>query len=186
MESPPGFDFNLVKGDLHAFVSKRVKDPDLADDIVQEVFLKIHLKICQLKQSEKLLAWIYQIARNTIVDHFRHKKLLDPSMVEWESETNQLNECVARCLQKLLLTLPDKYSEAFRLSEIEGVPQTQLATRLGISYSGAKSRVQRARQMLRQKMEALVVVRTDVYGNVITCEDRHPCCCNPKRGACEP
>ena len=185
MESPARIDFSLIKGDLHDFVSRRVKDPALADDIVQEVFLKIHSKISQLKQSEKLLAWIYQIARNTIVDHFRHRKLLDPTLMEWESETNQLNECVARCLQKILLTLPDKYREAFRLSEIESISQTQLARQLGISYSGAKSRVQRARQMLRDKMEQLLIIKTDVYGNVITCEDRRPCCCTAKKGSCD-
>jgi RNA polymerase sigma-70 factor, ECF subfamily len=57
------------------------------------------------------------------------------------------------------------------------VPQKELAVRLGISYSGVKSRVQRARQMLKEKMEALYHIKTDGYGNVLVCEDRVPCGC---------
>lgn len=186
MDSQGSINFNLIKGELHAFVSKRVRDPLLADDIVQDVLLKIYLKIAQLKQSEKLMAWVYQIARNTIVDHFRQRKLPDVTMMDWESETNRLNECVALCLQKVVLTLPAKYREAFQLSEIDNISQTQLASQLGISYSGAKSRVQRARQLLRKKMEELLVIKTDAYGNVITCEDRRPCCGTPGKADCEP
>jgi RNA polymerase sigma-70 factor (ECF subfamily) len=79
-------------------------------------------------------------------------------------------------LQQLVMTLPDKYREAFQLSEIQNVSQTEIADRLGISYSGAKSRVQRARQMLRNKMEDILIIETDPYGNVLICKDRNPCC----------
>jgi RNA polymerase sigma-70 factor (ECF subfamily) len=85
-------------------------------------------------------------------------------------------------LQQLVLTLPQKYREAFQLSELEDVSQTQLAQQLGISYSGAKSRVQRARQLLRSKMEELLIIKTDPYGNVLVCRDRNPCCCD---GPCD-
>jgi RNA polymerase sigma-70 factor, ECF subfamily len=173
---------NLIKDELRSFVLKRVKDNALADDIVQDVFLKVYTRMGQLKHSDKLLAWVYQIARNTIVDYFRQRKKLDVCLMDWENETNRLNECVALCLQQLVLTLPDKYREAFQLSEIEDISQTQLAQRLGISYSGAKSRVQRARQLLRKKMEELLIIKTDSYGNVLICKDRNPCCCN---GSCE-
>jgi RNA polymerase sigma-70 factor (ECF subfamily) len=166
-----------LKAGLKAFVFKRVKNKALTDDIVQDVFVKVFTRIDQLKHAEKLTAWVYQIARNTINDHYRrHAKSISPELINWESNANLLNECVARCLQQLVMTLPDKYREAFQLSEIENISQTEIADRLGISYSGTKSRVQRARQMLRNKMEALLIVETDSYGNVLTCKDRNPCC----------
>jgi RNA polymerase sigma-70 factor (ECF subfamily) len=171
---------DLFHGELRNFVLKKVRDTALADDIVQDVFLKVYTKIDQLKESDKLLGWIYQIARHTITDHFRkHQKTVNPNDLKWESDSNTLNECVARCLKQLIVTLPDKYKEAFQLSEIDNVSQIQLAERLGISYSGAKSRVQRARLLLKQKMQELLIIKTDAYGNVIVCEGRNLMCCKP-------
>jgi RNA polymerase sigma-70 factor, ECF subfamily len=168
----------LFQNELKSFVLKRVKDKALAEDIVHDVFLKVHSKINQLKDSEKMVSWIYQIARNTITDHFRKDQKLATFIpeVETETDTNSLNECVAECLKEIVTTLPDKYREAFELAELKNVSQTELAAQLNISYSGAKSRVQRARQMLKEKMEDLLVIETDSYGNVIVCEDRNPCC----------
>jgi RNA polymerase sigma-70 factor (ECF subfamily) len=166
-----------LKAGLKAFVFKRVKNNALADDIVQDVFVKVLTNIDQLRESEKLMAWVFQIARNTINDHYRqHAKSVSAELVDWESNTNLLNECVARCVQQLVITLPDKYREAFELSEIQNISQTQIADRLGLSYSGAKSRVQRARQMLKNRMEEILIIKTDSYGNVLICQDRKPCC----------
>lgn len=169
---------SLFQNELKSFVLKRVKDKAVAEDIVHDVFLKVHSRIHQLKDSEKIMSWIYQITRNTITDHFRkdQKFVTEIPETEVESDRNELNECVAQCLRQMVTTLPDKYREAFELSELQNVSQTDLARKLNISYSGAKSRVQRARQMLRQKMEDLLVIETDSYGNVIVCEDRNPCC----------
>src|SRR5712691_5660644 len=58
---------------LKQFIRKRVPDNDTADDILQEVFLKIHLHIETLKDVKKLQGWIYQIARNAIADYYREK-----------------------------------------------------------------------------------------------------------------
>lgn len=168
-----------IKGELRSFVLKKVKDQVLADDIVQDVFLKVYTRIGQLRDSGKLVSWIYQIARNTIADHFRQRRKPEPDDIDWEEQTNRLNECVSICLRKLVHTLPEKYQEAFTLSDMDGISQTEIARRLGISYSGAKSRVQRARQLLRQKMEEILIIKTDCYGNILVCEDRTPCQCQP-------
>jgi RNA polymerase sigma-70 factor, ECF subfamily len=171
-------DLGIFQNELKGFVLKRVKDRAVAEDIVQDVFLKVYTKMGQLKDTEKLSAWIYQITRNTITDYFRKKsQTIDPESINWESDTNDLNYCVALCLRQLVKTLPDKYKEAFQLAEIDNLSQIQLADKLGISYSGAKSRVQRARLILKQKMEEMLIIKTDSYGNVIVCEDKNPCGC---------
>jgi RNA polymerase sigma-70 factor (ECF subfamily) len=165
--------------ELKNFVYKKVRDKALADDIVQDVFIKVHTKLGQLKDSEKVSGWIYQITRNTITDYYRSKsKNISSHDLDWDSDHQMLNECVSGCLQEMLLTLPEKYREAIALTEIENLSQTHLAERLNISYSGAKSRVQRARQMLREKMEEQYNIKMDAYGNVIVCENREPCNCN--------
>lgn len=164
---------------LRGFIYKRVKDNQLTDDILQDVFLKVQGKIEQLQNNEKIVGWIYQIARNTITDYFRSKsKSIQIEELDFESDHNQLNDCVHYCLQEMLLTLPEKYREALELAEIKNLSQIELASKLGISYSGAKSRVQRARQMLKEKMEEHYKIKMDSYGNVIVCENRLPCNCS--------
>src|SRR5882757_9808189 len=93
--------------ELKNFVFKRVRDKALADDIVQDVFLKVHAKLEQLKDIEKVSGWIFQITRNAITDHFRNKsKTISAYDLDWESEHQMLNDCVSSCLQEMLLTLP--------------------------------------------------------------------------------
>ena len=158
---------------------RHTKDKELAEDIVQDVFLKVHSRVGQLKESDKLAGWIFQIARNTITDHFRNKtKTINPADIDWEAEKKPLNDCVAGCLQDMMNTLPEKYRSALELTELKNLSQIELAKELNISYSGAKSRVQRARQVLKEKMDEAYLIKFDSYGNVVVCEDRGPCSCS--------
>ncbi len=163
--------------ELTEFVYRRVKDKSLAQDIVQDVFLKIHARVGQLKESDRMMGWIYQITRNAIVDHFRSaSRQLIPFLNEGDDK-HPLNDCVETCLMDMLAELPDKYREALELTEVQNLSQTDLATRLNISYSGAKSRVQRARVILKEKMEERYNIKADSYGNIVVCENKVPCNC---------
>jgi RNA polymerase sigma-70 factor (ECF subfamily) len=169
---------NTFYKNLLAFVSSRVKNPQDAEDIVQDVFVKAQLKSYQLKEAEKFTAWMFTMTRNSIMDFYREKKkAIESERLTETEEYNEFNDCVAACLTQLMSQLPSPYREALELAEKEHIPQKELAVRLGISYSGAKSRVQRARQMLKEKMEAPYDIKTDGYGNVLVCEDRKPCGC---------
>jgi RNA polymerase sigma-70 factor, ECF subfamily len=165
--------------ELKRFVYRRVKDKALTQDIVQDVLLKAYTRLNQLNNNEKITGWIYQITRNAITDHFRKQsKSIDLNDLDWEDSKSELNDCVSSCLNEMLLTLPEKYRLAIELTELQNLSQTHLAEKLNISYSGAKSRVQRARQMLKDKMQEAYKIEMDGYGNVIVCEDRIPCQCN--------
>ena len=173
---------------LIAYILNRVSDPSLADDIFQDVFLKIHSKIDTLKDDTKIRSWVYQIARNTIIDHYRKQKiktedihtieLKDENMFfgfEDSVEDNPAKE-IAAGLREMVEALPQKYAKAILWVEFEGLSQIELAKKLGISISGAKSRVQRARQMLRDSLMKCCHFQFDRYGTII---DSHPiaCCC---------
>lgn len=169
--------WSFFQEELRGFVYKRVKDKELTDDIIHDIFIKAQTRIAQLQQEQKFTNWIYQIARNTIIDHFRKQsKTIHPSDLDWDSDVKNFNECVSNALKSLLPTLPEKYRVALQLTEFENLSQLELADRLGISYSGAKSRVQRARQMLKDKMDERLIVKTDCYGNAIVCRNRTRCC----------
>ena len=170
--------WNNTQGKLRNFVFKYTKDKATTDDIVQDVFLKVHEKVGQLKESDKLVGWIFRITRNSITDHFRKQaRTINRHDIDWESEARSLNECVHACLFDMLSTLPEKYRQALELTELKNISQLELADRLGISYSGAKSRVQRAREMLKKKMDEAYRIKLDSYGNVIVCENKIPCSC---------
>jgi RNA polymerase sigma-70 factor (ECF subfamily) len=170
--------WDSLYNELLCFVYNKVKSKATAEDIVQDVFVKVHMKSAQLKEAEKISGWIYQITRNAVVDHFRKlSRTIEPIDVNWESEYQGLNDCVAHCLKVLIKTLPDKYRIPLELTELEDLSQYEVANRLNITYSGARSRVQRARKLLKEKLDELYLVKTDSYGNVIVCEDRIPCCC---------
>jgi RNA polymerase sigma-70 factor (ECF subfamily) len=165
-----------LQDDLKSFVYRKVKDKATSEDIVQDVFLKVQANSGQLKDSEKITSWIYTIARNAVVDYYRkNAKAVRPVDVDWESDKQEFNDCVAYCLRIFLNTLPEKYKQALELTDIENLTQLELAERFNISHSAARSRVQRARKMLHDKLHEVYLIKTDSYGNVIVCEGRNPC-----------
>jgi RNA polymerase sigma-70 factor, ECF subfamily len=169
--------WNSVQSELKGFVFKRVKDKALTEDIVHDVFLKVQAKIHQVKESDKLFGWIYQVTRNTITDHYRKKlKNINPQDIDWESTPPNFNDCVSNAISELIPTLDEKYRIPLEMTELQNISQIEVAEKLGLNYTTAKARVQRARQILKDKLEEVLIIKTDGYGNVILCRDRGTCC----------
>lgn len=159
---------------LHAFIRRRVRDQALADDLLQEVFLRVHTRIDSLRDDTKLDAWIYQITRNVIADYYRAHRLPMPLTDELASSAaNEADEQDALALQlapsirEMVNALPAPYREAFLLTELNGMSQVELARQLGISVSGAKSRVQRARAQIKQMLLDCCHFEFDRRGGVV-------------------
>jgi len=139
---------------LRGYIAKRVRDRDAVDDILQEVFLKVNASLHGVKSHVSISAWLYRIAANAIADHYRAQKPweeLPDEVAAPEPEQDFIAE-LATCLQPFIAELPESYRAALLLSEIEGLPQREVAELLNISLSGAKSRVQRGREKLRQRL----------------------------------
>ena len=171
-------DFNTG---LKHFILERVPDEPSAEDILQDVFLKIHAHIDTLREEDKLQSWIYQIARNAITDYYRtHKAALNlPEMpyVPEDPFDDVVNELIPY-VKKLVDSLPADYKEALILTEYEGLTQKELAERLGISLSGAKSRVQRAREKLKVMLLSCCHFEFDRLGRIIDYQPNCDCCSN--------
>ena len=154
---------------LFNFVNKRIKDSYLSKDIVQNVFIKVFLNIESLKNKDKVVSWIFQITRNEINDYFRKQKFDTPDVeiYEIEKEDDNLTGEFSKCMLPMIDLLPEKYKEAIILSEINNLSQKDLAKQLNISYSGAKSRVQRGREQLKSSLYKCCNISADKYGNII-------------------
>ena len=162
---------------LRSFIRRRVGDEHVADDLLQEAFLKIHRGIGSLKDDQRLTAWLYRIARNIITDHFRKRPLEAlgattiaerPAVTDDDGRGQEL----AACLSRMVGHLPEKYREAIELAELEGSTQSQVAARLGLSLSGAKSRVQRGREQLKKMLLSCCDVELDSRRRVLDYQPR--------------
>ena len=165
-------------GQLRNFIRSRIRDHAAVEDILQEVFVKIHRKLPTLRAGERLEAWVWRITRNAIADHFRHARPDEPLPAELtaaaESETPMpdLNPCVRRFVGELT----EGYREALVLTEWQGMTQEQVAKRLGLSLSGAKSRVQRARGQLKDMLLDCCRLELDRRGNVVEMQPKKKQC----------
>jgi len=153
------------------FIKTKVKTEEDAKDILQEVFLKIHLNIEKLKETEKIQSWIFNITRNTINDHWKKQKPIssEKEIPELDSlENEDYTSYFEVCLKSMISNLPDKYREAIQLSEIDNKKQKEIAETLNISYSGLKSRVQRGRVLLKNHFKECCNIQINKVGQIVS------------------
>ena len=179
-----------LRAALLGFLLSRVRDAALADDLVQETLLRLSRHADALRETDRLEAWVFRIARNVVADHFRtvrptvrfdeaiHAGGGDPPEPQDEA---LLQGHLAHYVRSVVEGLPAIYREALLLAEFEGVPQVELARRLGLSVSAAKSRVQRARRMVREEMEGCCRWEFDRYGTALDAKPRN-CACGEGSG----
>ena len=140
--------------DLRRFVYSKVSDKEIVNDIIQNIFFKIHSNINSLKDNSKLGSWLFQIARNSIMDYYRGKKKAQRLLENLKKEEffieNTSSEILQYCMDFFISRLPQKYKDALIFTEFNGNSQQELSKKEGISISASKSRVQRARQKLKQ------------------------------------
>ncbi len=166
---------------LKKFILKRVNDEDTANDLLQDVLMKIFEAYPGLRNKERLNVWVYRIARNAITDHYRKKKstheLADiPESVETDVES--LNRELTGCLKPFIDQLPEKYQDALIQTDLGGMSQKEYARRIGLSYSGAKSNVQRARVKLKELFHHCCLIESDRYGHVISYDPKNGRACD--------
>ena len=165
---------------LYTFIRKRVNDPQDAEDILQEVFLRVHTRLDSLRDEERLSPWLYQVARHAVIDYYRTRRpnTALPEHFPVESEFSESNPAVeiASGLEFMITNLPEKYRSALMLSEIQGIKHKDIAAQLGLSLSGVKSRVQRGGELLRQDLWSCCHFEFDRSGRLMHYEPRLTCC----------
>jgi RNA polymerase sigma-70 factor (ECF subfamily) len=167
---------------LLQFILKRVPDEATAEDVLQEVFLKVHQQVEMLKDVRKLESWLYQIARNAIIDYYRSSRptvsleASDALDLPEDAPDDDIISELFPSVRAMIRSLPEHDRQALVLTEYQGLTQKELSERLGLSFSGAKSRVQRAREKLKQQLLACCHFELDHRGHVINYQPRCQCC----------
>ncbi|MCM2270828.1 MAG: sigma-70 family RNA polymerase sigma factor [Thermoanaerobaculia bacterium] len=168
-----------LRAELLRFVRSRVGDAAAADDVVHDVLLRALAALEGPRPPVHLRAWLYRATRNAIVDHYRARRPVALAVEAAEEEgaaamataesadDASAEQELARCLEPMLAALPPDQREALALAEVQGLTQREVAARAGLSLSGAKSRVQRARRHLRAAVLACCRVEVDRRGGVV-------------------
>jgi RNA polymerase sigma-70 factor, ECF subfamily len=156
---------------LRGFLARRVSNEADVDDLVQEILLRVHQAAGQLSDETRIHGWIWQIARNAVIDHYRRGKVREVDIQNLDlpstDDRPDVEEIVESWLAPMIAALPQPYREAVQMSEIEGLSQAEVAQRLSISLSGAKSRVQRGRAKLREALVACCQFEFNRDGKIV-------------------
>ena len=169
---------------LYKFIHRKIKDKEIAKDILQDVLLKILEKKDTMKNSDNYEGWIFQITRNLLIDYYRkNNRNIDLSLLLHSNESNSnlsdIYERFTASLNEFIKDLPPKYKEPLILSDIQGLNQKVISEKLNLTLSATKSRIQRARKLLKDNFWECSSFEFDSYGKVI---DFHPkgksCICN--------
>ena len=180
---------------LRAFVGRRVGDPHTADDLAQDVLLRLHRNIGQLRDDQRLDAFAYAIARNAIIDHYRaqaRRREIPSEPTELtasidahpaSSDAPDAREQLGRCLEPLVRRLAPPYREALMLTDLGQLSQVEAAQRIGLTVPGMKARVQRARRQVRDLLGECCEVALDQSHRVADVRRTGPCACTPGSSA---
>jgi RNA polymerase sigma-70 factor (ECF subfamily) len=174
--------YRSMRSELQGFLRKQVRDPAVVEDLLHDVFLKIHAGRDRVRDPARLPAWIYRIARNVVHDFRRRRRpaeALDDGHVDRLAAPEVEEEMIRRLTPSVRMSitrLPPLYRRALVESDLKGTPQKELAATLGLSYSGLKSRVQRARRMVHEMLLECCHFELDARGGVIDYRPRKGCC----------
>ena len=166
--------YRALRADLHRrFVRK---SPEHADDLTQDALLRIHRSLPELREADRLDVWVARVVRAVWVDHLRRRRPTEPfeEAADAPVEDDLELETVAGWLPHFVDALPEPYAAAVRAVDLEGTSQADLARQLGISGSGVRSRVQRGRALLKERLAACCEVRWE-DGEIVDVERRCGC-----------
>ena len=161
-----------------SYIRGKVNDPHLTEDICQDVFLKIQSDLDKLKDETKLEAWIFKIAKFTVIDFYRSKRFEPlPDVVKSDVQIEK-NVAVAQgidAIKTIIDTLPDKYARVLKLFKLKKLTAREIAAETGLSHSAVKSRILRGKAMLNEKLKACCDVQYSTDGSIadINCTDNY-------------
>jgi RNA polymerase sigma-70 factor (ECF subfamily) len=132
-----------------------VNDDEVANDVVQEAFVRVLQRHDRYDPTRPFKAWFLQIVRNLSIDHIRRRRVqVNSEVLEYvptkaDFEAMERQELRQR-IHEILDTLPDKYRELIRLRDVEGLGSDEIAQIINVDYGTTRWRIHQARKLFRQ------------------------------------
>jgi RNA polymerase sigma-70 factor, ECF subfamily len=153
--------FGRHHAEIHAYLYRMVRDPELAADLTQDAFIKAYRNYETLEKPENARAWLYQIAHRVALDDIRRRKIV--RFIPWTGESRgaapsaehlAMETRLSGDLQRALARIPERQRAALLLAELHDLTGLELAQALGVSHVAARALLTRARESLRQALAA--------------------------------
>jgi RNA polymerase sigma-70 factor (ECF subfamily) len=145
------------------------KNKEEAEDVYQEIFIRVFQNISQLKELDHLEQWIKKIAINTAVNYYhknkRHNHAEERNGYHHENGDYSLilSQFSDEMLIRMINELPDGYRIVFNLHEVEGYSHGEIGELLNISEATSRSQLNRAKQALKNKLKNIGVLKYERY-----------------------
>lgn len=174
--------WNEFSSELYKYINSKVKNECDAEDILQDIFVKIYKNIDKVDEQTKLKSWIYKITKNTIIDYYRKKKDIPVDIkkldkgLEGDNNSENMNEEISKCLEKMIFELPEKYQEVIELYDMKGMKHKEISEKLNVTISGSKMKVQRSKAKLKEILLQCCDFEVDAFGNIIDYKQKNTEC----------
>jgi RNA polymerase sigma-70 factor (ECF subfamily) len=167
---------------LLSYVRSKISSKEDAEDILQNVFIKISANANSLSEKDSLKSWLFAVTKNAVIDYYRAKSnrrsvALDKAVSDQllDDETGDSTKGLDSCIATMIALLPDEYRDIVKDAELNGIKQKDLAEKYNMAYPSMRSRVQRGRERLKQLFYNCCHIETDRLGNVIQAKGRPDC-----------
>lgn len=165
-----------------SYVRNKIRSKEDAEDVLQNVFIKISVNANSLSEKENLQNWLFTVTRNAVIDYYRVKAnkrsiQLDEDVANQllEEETVDSTKGLDDCIATMIALLPDEYRSIVENAELHGIKQKDLAEKYNMAYPSMRSRVQRGRERLKQLFYNCCHIQGDRRGNVLQAQGRPDC-----------
>ena len=169
-----------LASEVRRTIARRVSDEAVRDDLAQEVFMRVHERLAQVRDEERLAAWVGRITSNVIADHYRRRPPpaapVDDVPAAEPEDDRSMTQMLATWVAASVADLPSPYREVLELTELQGLTQREAAQRLGRSLPAIKSQVLRGRAKLLEALRDCCQVELDRRGGIIDVAPQDDCC----------
>ena len=164
------------KDGIRYYIVKKVKNEEVANDLSHEVLMKLYNSCCSNIEIKNVRSWMFQIAHNTTVDYLKKEQKFvgDVPEISTNEEDNTYRES-ENLIKPLIQFLPEKYAVPLYMADIEELSQAEVSLKLNLSLTATKSRIQRARKLLKEMVVECCNLETDANGNLISLDVKNSC-----------
>ena len=171
-----------IRADLYRYFIVKTNNSEDSNDLSQEVLLKLVKSSTSLPSIQNLRAWVFSVARNTLIDHYRKRKLPledlhqpDLSAIPADAAFEDLSASLLSCQKSFLESLDEQTRFLIRKADIEGISQKELALQTKLNYTTVRSKIQRGRAQLKKMFLDVCEMEYDAAGRVMGCTHKNTC-----------
>lgn len=164
------------KTGIYNYVLKQTKDKEIANEITQQVLMKVYQACFKNREVHNIRSWLFQIAHNTIIDYQKQQQKIKATKINpIATDEESIWSDLAIFIEPLISFLPAKYAIPLKMSALLGLKQKEIAEQLNLSLSATKSRILRAKNLLRQEIEDCCYLETSANGQILDFSIKENC-----------